>query len=93
MNKFIKIKVPAFSYNPFMPAAFYFGSPLMLGLTLPMLWLLSPGTRMQIFLKTIETLSCWYSLENSRRVLSDDYPFARVSSIFQDFYIILYWQN
>ena len=47
--------------------------------------------RTQRFLKTIQTLSCWYSLEISRRVLSDEYPFARVSVIFQDFRIILYW--
>ena len=43
------------------------------------------STRMQRFLKTIETLSCWYSLESSHWVLSDEYPFARVSVIFQFF--------
>ena len=43
------------------------------------------STKMQRFLKTIQTLSCWYSLESSRWVLSDEYPFARVSIIFQDF--------
>ena len=42
-------------------------------------------TRTQIFLKTIETLSCWYSLESSRRVLSYEYPFAQVSIIFSGF--------
>ena len=42
-------------------------------------------TRTQIFSKTIETLSCWYSLESSHRVLSYEYPFARVSVIFQFF--------
>ena len=40
------------------------------------------STRMERFLKTIQTLSCWYSLDRSRRVLSDEYPFARVSVIF-----------
>ena len=35
----------------------------------------------QNILKTIRTLSCWYSLESSRWVLSDEYPFARVSVI------------
>ena len=49
------------------------------------------STRTQIFLKTIQTLSCWYSLDSSRGVLSDEYPFARVSVIFQDFCINLYW--
>ena len=43
------------------------------------------STRMQRFLKTILTLSCWYSLESSHWVLSDEYPFARVSVIFQVF--------
>ena len=38
-------------------------------------------------------LSCWYSLESSCRVLSDEYPFARVSVIFQRFCIILCWTN
>ena len=37
------------------------------------------STRMQIFLETIWTLSCWYSLNSSCRVLSDEYPFDRVS--------------
>ena len=32
-----------------------------------------------------------YSLDSSRRVLSDEYPFARVSVILQVFYSILYW--
>ena len=44
-------------------------------------------TRTQIFSKTIETLSCWYSLEGSSRVLSYEYPFARVSVIFQCFFL------
>ena len=42
-------------------------------------------TRMQSFLKTIFILSCWYSLESSREVLSDEYPCARVSVIFPGF--------
>ena len=44
------------------------------------------STRTQIFSKTIETLPCWHSLESSRRVLSYEYPFARVSVIFQVFF-------
>ena len=36
------------------------------------------------------TLSCWYSLDSPQGVLSDEYPFARVTVLFQDFYIILY---
>ena len=51
------------------------------------------STKTQIFLKTIETLSCLYSFNSSRRVLSDEYPFGRVSVIFQGFCIILYWPN
>ena len=43
------------------------------------------SARTQRFLKTIRTLSCWYSLESSLLVLSDEYPFARVSVIFQLF--------
>ena len=39
------------------------------------------STRMQDSWKNIETLSSWYSFESSRRVLSDEYPFARVSVI------------
>ena len=44
------------------------------------------STRMQKSLKTIETLSCWYSLDSSWWVLSYEYPYARVSVIFQDFF-------
>ena len=51
------------------------------------------STRMQRFLKNILTLSCWYSLESSCWVLSDEYPCARVPIIFQAFCIILSWQN
>ena len=40
------------------------------------------STRMQRFLKTILTLSCWYSLDSSHLVLSDEYPYTRVSVIF-----------
>ena len=43
------------------------------------------SARMQIFLKTILTLSTWYSLESSRWELSVKYPFARVAPIFQVF--------
>ena len=48
------------------------------------------STMMQRFLKTILTLSCWFSLESSRWVLSDEYPYAEVSLIFQFFCIILH---
>ena len=51
------------------------------------------STRTQRFLKIFLTLSCWYSLDSSRQVLSDEYPFDRVSVIFQVFCIILYWTN
>ena len=51
-------------------------------LTLPMLRLLSSKAQGRKSLKTIWTLSSWYSLETSHRVLSDEYPFARVSVIF-----------
>ena len=37
------------------------------------------STRMQRFLKTISTLSCWYILESSHWVLSDESQYARVS--------------
>ena len=40
------------------------------------------STVMQRILKIILTLSCWYSLDSSRRVLLDEYPFARNSVIF-----------
>ena len=68
------------------------------GQQIVLVWMINPFnakatfvqcTRMQRFMKTTETLSCWYSLESSRRVFSDEYPFARVSVIFQDFCIIL----
>ena len=42
-------------------------------------------TMTQRFLITIQTLSCWYSLESSCRVLSDEYPFARVSGFLHHF--------
>ena len=44
-------------------------------LTLPMLRRLSFKARMHGILITIQTLSCWYSIE----VLSDKYPCAKVS--------------
>ena len=60
-------------------------------LTLSMLRVLSfMGEKCEKLLKTIQTLLCWYSLESSRRELSDEYPFARVSVIFQVFCIISY---
>ena len=34
------------------------------------------------FLKIIQTLSCWYSLDRSHIVLSHAYPYNRVSVIF-----------
>ena len=40
------------------------------------------SARMKIFLKTILTLSCWYSLDSSCWILSDEYPFARLSVIY-----------
>ena len=43
------------------------------------------STRVQRSLKTILTLSCWYSLDSSHRVLSDEYPYAWVLVIFQGF--------
>ena len=45
------------------------------------------STRTGRFLKTIQTLSCWYSLDSSRWVLSvsNEYPCARVTNIFQGF--------
>ena len=42
------------------------------------------STRTQRFLKIIETLSCWYTSESPRRVLSYEYPYAKVSEIFQN---------
>ena len=51
------------------------------------------STRMQRFLITIYTLSCWYSSDSSRRELLDKDSFARVSIIFQDSCHILYWPN
>ena len=48
-------------------------------------------SKKQIIMKIIRTKSCGYSYESSRWVLSDEYPFARVSVIFQLFlyYFIL----
>ena len=45
------------------------------------------------FLKTVQTLSSWYSLESSCWVLSYEYPCARVSIIFQVFCIILCYNS
>ena len=47
-------------------------------------------TKMQTFLKIIPTLSCCYSLDSFRRILSDEYPYARISVINQLFCIILH---
>ena len=41
--------------------------------------------RMPRILKNIYTQSCWYSLETSRWVLLDEYPYARVSMMFSGF--------
>ena len=41
-----------------------------------------PKHKVQRFLKSIETLSCWYLLDSSRWVLLNEYPFARVSVSF-----------
>ena len=58
----------------------------MKGLTLPMLRLLLSKTQeLEKSLKIIQALSSWYSLESSHRLLSDEYPFARVSVIFELF--------
>ena len=55
-------------------------------LTLSILRLLSSKAQeLKISLQIIITLSSWYSLESPHRVLSDEYPFARVSVIFQLF--------
>ena len=35
------------------------------------------STRTQRFLKTIQTLPCWYSLDSSHWLLSDEYPCAQ----------------
>ena len=53
---------------------------------LPMLsLLLSKAQGHKTFLKTILTLSCWYLLDSSHHVLSDEYPCAKVPIIFQIF--------
>ena len=51
------------------------------------------SNKRQRFLKTIETLSCSFSLDSSRALLSDEYPCARVSVIFQGFCILLLRPN
>ena len=51
------------------------------------------STKTQRFLKTLKTMSCWYSLDSIHWVLSDEYPLARVAVIFQGFCILLYWPN
>ena len=49
--------------------------------------------RMPRFLKIIWTLPCWYSLDSSRWVLSDEYPCTRVLIIFQVFESFCIGQN
>ena len=71
--------------------AMYFGMPLFLlsdvASTLPMhRLLLSKAQECKYYWKS---LSCWYSLEGSGWVASDEYPCARVQQFFQDFCIIL----
>ena len=51
------------------------------------------STKTQKFLKTTQTLSYWYSFNSSHWALLDEYPFVRVSVIFQYVCIILCWQN
>ena len=41
--------------------------------------------RIQRILTTIWTLSCWYSLDSSRCILSDEYPCARLSTHFSGY--------
>ena len=63
-------------------------------LTLKLLRLLSSNAqRSKEIMKITLTLSCWYSSESSRRVLSYEYPFAMVSVISQLFVIISCWAN
>ena len=38
----------------------------------------------------LQNISSWYSLDSSH---SDEYPYGRVSFIFQIFCVILYWAN
>ena len=49
-----------------------------------MLRLLTTKAQTQRFMKTISTLSCWYSMDSSRRVLSNEYLLVcdRVSIMF-----------
>ena len=63
------------------------------GLTLPMLRLLSSKAQeRKDFYKLSKPCHVGtHALESSRGVLSDEYLLARVSIIFQDFCIILYW--
>ena len=51
------------------------------------------STRTQRFLKNILNVSCGYSSDSSHRGLSNEYPCAIVSVIFQDFCIIFYRPN
>ena len=55
---------------------------------LSMLRILSSMAQKQKLMKIIWILSCWYSLESSRWVLTYEYPCARVSVTLQYFHII-----
>ena len=45
------------------------------------------STRTQRFLKTISTLSSWYSLDSSNWILSEEYTYARVSVTFSGYIV------
>ena len=45
-------------------------------------------TKMQRFLKTILTLSSWYSLDSSHGVLSDEYPFSVILQLFSHYFVL-----
>ena len=61
-------------------------------LTLPMLKLLSSKAQGCKDLWK-QSKPCWYSLDSSHWVLSEEYQYARVSVIFQLFRIIFFLQN
>ena len=62
----------------------YVFNHLYIFLTLPMLRpLSSEAQKCKDFSQTIEILSRWYSLNSSHWVLSDEYPYARVSTFFR----------
>ena len=45
----------------------------------------NPSNAKATFVQNTRMLFCWYSLDSSRGVLSDEYPFARVSVILSGF--------